>query len=74
MSTEEFFALYRGIAECSNDSGLGLKLGTEERLRALRPDKDRCDLGALIPGRSRADFPLQTTHLSRGNPRHRKRE
>ena len=30
VSTEEFFALYRGIAEASNDPGFGLKLGTEE--------------------------------------------
>src|SRR2546422_1576955 len=33
VSTEEFFALYRGIAEASNDPGFGLKVGTEERDR-----------------------------------------
>ena len=32
VSTEEFFALHRGIAEVSNDPAFGLKLGTEERL------------------------------------------
>src|SRR6266513_4486864 len=32
VSTEEFFALYRGIADASNDPAFGLKLGTEERV------------------------------------------
>jgi hypothetical protein len=31
VSTEQFFALHRGIAEASNDPGFGLKLGNEER-------------------------------------------
>jgi hypothetical protein len=39
VSTEEFFALYRGIAEASNDRGLGLKLGTEERIERYDPIK-----------------------------------
>lgn len=39
VSTEEFFALYRGIAEASNDPGFGLKLGTEERLERYDPIK-----------------------------------
>jgi Arabinose-binding domain of AraC transcription regulator, N-term len=39
VSTEEFFALYRGIAEASNDPGLGLKLGTEERFEHYDPIK-----------------------------------
>ena len=39
VSTEEFFALYRGIADSSNDPGLGLKLGTEERLERYDPIK-----------------------------------
>jgi AraC-like DNA-binding protein len=39
VSTKEFFALYRGIAEASNDPGLGLKLGTEERLERYDPIK-----------------------------------
>jgi AraC-like DNA-binding protein len=39
VSTEEFFALYRGIAESSNDAGFGLKLGTEERLERYDPIK-----------------------------------
>src|SRR6266700_7019216 len=37
VSTEEFFALYRGIAEASNDPGFGLKLGTEERVEHYDP-------------------------------------
>ena len=37
VSTEEFFALHRGIAEASNDPGLGLKLGTEERVERYDP-------------------------------------
>src|SRR5215831_13454191 len=39
VSTEEFFALYRGISEASNDPGFGLKLGTEERLERYDPIK-----------------------------------
>src|SRR5436309_13807974 len=37
VSTEEFFALYRGIAEASNDPSFGLKLGTEERVERYDP-------------------------------------
>src|SRR5207237_10012361 len=37
VSTEEFFALHRGIAEASNDPGFGLKLGTEERVERYDP-------------------------------------
>jgi AraC-like DNA-binding protein len=32
VTTEEQFALYRGIAEASRDPAIGLKLGTEDRL------------------------------------------
>jgi AraC-like DNA-binding protein len=39
VSTEQFFALHRGIAESSNDPDLGLKLGTEERLERYDPVK-----------------------------------
>ena len=39
VSTEEFFALHRGIAEASKDPGFGLKLGTEERLERYDPMK-----------------------------------
>ena len=39
VSTEEFFALHRGIAEASNDPALGLKLGTEERIERYDPVK-----------------------------------
>jgi AraC-like DNA-binding protein len=39
VSTEEFFALYRGIAETSNDPAFGLKLGTEERIERYDPIK-----------------------------------
>jgi AraC-like DNA-binding protein len=39
VSTEEFFALYRGIAESSSDPGFGLKLGTEERIERYDPIK-----------------------------------
>lgn len=37
VSTEEFFALYRGIAQTSNDPDFGLKLGTEERVELYDP-------------------------------------
>lgn len=39
VSTEEFFALYRGIAEGNNDPALGLKLGTEDRVERYDPIK-----------------------------------
>ena len=39
VSTEEFFALYRGIADASNDPAFGLKLGTEERIERYDPIK-----------------------------------
>jgi AraC-like DNA-binding protein len=39
VSTEEFFALHRGIAEAANDPGFGLKLGTEERVERYDPVK-----------------------------------
>jgi AraC-like DNA-binding protein len=39
VTTEEFFALYRGIADASNDPAIGLKLGTEERVERYDPVK-----------------------------------
>jgi hypothetical protein len=39
VSTQEFFALYRGIAEASKDPSFGLKLGTEERVERYDPIK-----------------------------------
>lgn len=39
VSTEEFFALHRGIAESCSEPGFGLKLGTEERLERYDPVK-----------------------------------
>jgi AraC-like DNA-binding protein len=37
LTTEEFFALYRGIAEVSGDPTIGLKLGTEDRMERYDP-------------------------------------
>jgi AraC-like DNA-binding protein len=37
VSTEELFALYRGLAEASSDPAIGLKLGTEHRLERYDP-------------------------------------
>jgi AraC-like DNA-binding protein len=37
VSTEELFALYRGIAEVSDDPAIGLKLGTESRVERYDP-------------------------------------
>ena len=37
VSTEEFFALYRGLAEASRDPAIGLKLGTEDRVERYDP-------------------------------------
>ena len=39
VSTEEFFALHRGIADASNDPAIGLKLGTEGRVERYDPVK-----------------------------------
>ena len=37
VSTEEFFALYRGLAEASRDPAIGLKLGAEPRMERYSP-------------------------------------
>lgn len=37
LTTEEFFALYRAIAEVSRDPAVGLKLGTEDRIERYDP-------------------------------------
>ncbi len=37
VSTEEMFALYRGLAEASRDPAIGLKLGTEHRVERYDP-------------------------------------
>jgi len=37
VTTEELFAIYRGIFEVSRDPALGLKLGTEERIERYDP-------------------------------------
>jgi AraC-like DNA-binding protein len=37
VSTEELFALYRGLAEASRDPAIGLKLGTEHRVERYDP-------------------------------------
>jgi AraC-like DNA-binding protein len=37
VTTEEMFALYRGISEISHDPAIGLKLGTEERVERYDP-------------------------------------
>jgi len=37
VSTEELFALHRGIAEASSDPAIGLKLGAEERVERYDP-------------------------------------
>jgi AraC-like DNA-binding protein len=37
VTTEELFALYRGLAEASRDAAIGLKLGTEPRIERYDP-------------------------------------
>jgi AraC-like DNA-binding protein len=37
VSTEELFALYRGLGQASRDPGIGLKLGTEPRIERYDP-------------------------------------
>lgn len=37
VSTEDFFALYRGLSEASGDPAVGLKLGAEDRVERYDP-------------------------------------
>ena len=37
VTTEELFALYRGLAQASRDPAIGLKLGTEQRVERYDP-------------------------------------
>jgi len=37
LTTEEFFALYRAVADVSRDPAIGLKLGTESRMERYDP-------------------------------------
>jgi hypothetical protein len=37
LTTEEFFAFYRGIAKASPDPVIGLRLGTEDRVERYDP-------------------------------------
>jgi len=39
VSTEQFFALHRGIADATTDPAIGLKLGSEERIERYDPVK-----------------------------------
>lgn len=39
LTTDEFFALYRAIAEVSRDPEVGLKLGTDDRIELYDPTK-----------------------------------
>jgi Arabinose-binding domain of AraC transcription regulator, N-term len=39
VSTEQFFALHRGIADATTDPAIGLKLGAEERIERYDPVK-----------------------------------
>jgi Arabinose-binding domain of AraC transcription regulator, N-term len=74
VSTEEFFALYRGIAEAANDPGFGLKLGTEERIERYDPIKIAALSARSFRGAVERLSRYKQTHLSRGNPRSRTRE
>src|SRR5262245_6063579 len=37
VTTEELFALYRGLGQASHDPAIGLKLGTEPRIERYDP-------------------------------------
>ncbi|MCA9428972.1 MAG: AraC family transcriptional regulator [Candidatus Omnitrophica bacterium] len=37
VTTEELFALYQGISEASRDPGIGLKIGSEDRIERYNP-------------------------------------
>src|SRR6267143_20900 len=62
VSTEELFAFYRGLAEVSRDPAIGLKLGTEDRIRALRSNRDRRALHQLVSRCVATTGPLQAAH------------
>ena len=69
VSTEEFFALYRGIAEANDDPGFGLKLGTEGRVERYDPIKLAGSQGARFAmpssgSRTTNNLPVQRKFVS----------
>ena len=74
VSTDEFFALYRGIAGATDDPGFGLKLGTEDRVERYDPIQitalsARSSRDALqrVARYKRLTFPAELHLVERGN-------
>lgn len=57
LTTEQLFALWRAVAEVSNDPAIGLKLGTESKIERFHP----VTLAAL----STENFGAAVSHLAR---------
>jgi hypothetical protein len=68
VTTEEFFALYRGIAGAERRSCYRTEAGDRGARRALRSDKTRGALREVVPGRHRTICAIQATYLSGENP------
>ncbi len=68
VSTEELFALYRGLAPGQPRSGHRAQAGDGAPHRAVRPDRHRGRVGAVVSGRAAAVGPLQAAHLPGGAP------
>jgi AraC-like DNA-binding protein len=74
VSTEEYFALYRSIAAATDDPGLGLKLGTEDRVERYDPIRiaalsARSSRDALqrVARYKRLTWPAELRLVERGN-------
>ncbi|HEY3619331.1 MAG TPA: AraC family transcriptional regulator ligand-binding domain-containing protein, partial [Candidatus Sulfotelmatobacter sp.] len=74
VTRDEFFALYRGIAEATDDPGFGLKLGTEDRVERYDPIQiaalsARSSRDALqrVARYKRLTFPAELRLVERGN-------
>src|SRR5207253_10956081 len=71
VSTEECICVAPGNCRSQQRSWFWPEAGDRGAPRAVRPGEDRRDLRAVVSGRCRAVVALQTTHLSRGDPRSR---
>ncbi len=68
VTTEEMFALWRGIGETSQDPAHGLKLGTEDKVERYDPIGLAALAAASFWRGRQTDRPLQGTHLPGRDP------
>jgi AraC-like DNA-binding protein len=74
VSTDDFFALYRGIGGATDDPGFGLKLGTEDRVERYDPIRIAAlsarsfrDALQRVARYKRLTFPAELRLVERGN-------